>query len=265
MDAAASGDRFDGKVALVTGSSRNLGAAIAGRLAGHGARVAVHYHRDEGEARRVVEAIAAGGGQAEAFRADATDGAQVRALGRAVLARFGRIDVLVNGVGPYADAPFAELDEADWDRVMDANVKAAYLLAQVAAPGMRERGWGRIVNVSAGSAFVRVHSVYGLAKAAVRHLTEALAVELAPEVTVNAIAPGQIEDTPLIDVIAPGYKDALRAATPLRRLVTWDELARLVVLLCSAPFDVMTGQTVVADGGWSIPVGRETPVIGKAV
>lgn len=265
MERLTWGDRFDGKVALVTGSSRNLGAAIAHRLSAQGATLAIHYHRDEEEARRVVEAVAEGGGHAEAFRADATDGAQVRALGQAVLARFGRIDILVNGVGPYADPPFTELTEADWDRVMDANLKAAYLLAQAAAPGMHEHGWGRIVNVSAGSAFIRVHSVYGLAKAGVRHLTEALAVELAPEVTVNAIAPGQIEDTPLIDVIAPGYKDALRAATPLRRLVTWDELSQLVVLLCSAPFDAMTGQTIAMDGGWAIPVGRATPVIGKAV
>lgn len=259
------GDRFEGRVALVTGSSRNLGAAIARRLAGQGATLAIHYHQDEAEARRVVGDITTAGGGAEAFQADAADGAQVRSMGRAVLEHFGRIDILVNAVGPYADTPFATLSDADWNRVMDANVKAAYLMAQVAAPGMRERGWGRIVNVSAGSAFVRVHSVYGLAKAAVRHLTEALAVELAPEITVNAIAPGQIEDTPLIDIIAPGYKDALRESTPLRRLVTWNELSQLVVLVCSSPFDVMTGHTLVIDGGWSIPVGRATPVIGGAV
>lgn len=259
------GDRFDGRVALVTGSSRNLGAAIAQRFAAQGATVAVHYQRDETEARTVVDAIVADGGTAEAFPADLGADGGASALAEAVLARFGRIDILVNAVGPYADTPFAELPEADWDRVVDANLKAPYLLAQAAAPGMRERGWGRIVNVSAGSAFVRVHSVYGLAKDGVRHLTEALAVELAPEITVNAIAPGQIEDTPLIDVIAPGYKDALREGTPLRRLVTWDELSQLAVLLCSTPFDVMTGQTLAMDGGWSLPVGRETPVIGKAV
>ena len=265
MELPTLGDRFDGRVALVTGSSRNLGAAIARRLAGQGATLAVHYHRDAAEAERVVAEIEGAGGRAQAFSADAADGAQVLALGGAVLEQFGRLDILVNTVGPYADTPFATLPEADWDRIVNTNVKAAYLLAQVAAPRMRERGWGRIVNLCAGSAFVRVHSVYGLAKAAVRHLTEALAVELAPEITVNAVAPGQIEDTPLIDVIAPGYKDALRDSTPLRRLVTWDELSQLVVLLCSSPFAVMTGQTVVMDGGWSIPVGRATPVIGKAV
>ena len=265
MDRSTLGDRFDGRVALVTGSSRNLGAAIARRLAGQGAALAIHYHQDEAEARRVAGEIAADGGRAEAFQADATDGAALRAMGQAVLAQFGRVDILVNAVGPYADMPFTTLAEADWDRVMDANLKAAYLMAQAVAPGMRERGWGRIVNVSAGSADIRAHSVYGLAKAAVRHLTEALAVELAPEVTVNAISPGQIEDTPLIDVIAPGFKDALREGTPLRRLVTWDELSQLVVLLCSAPFAVMTGHTLVIDGGWSIPLGRATPIIGKAV
>jgi NAD(P)-dependent dehydrogenase (short-subunit alcohol dehydrogenase family) len=259
------GDRFDGKVALVTGSSRNLGAAIARRLATQGATVAIHYQQDTEEARKLVDQIVHAGGRAEAFQAELSGGASARALGEAVLTGLDRIDILVNAVGPYADTPFATLGDADWDRIVNANVKAPYLLAQAAAPGMRERGWGRIINISAGSAFIRVHSVYGLAKDAVRHLTESLAVELAPEITVNAIAPGQIEDTPLIDVIAPGYKDALRASTPLQRLVTWDELSQLVILLCSAPFAVMTGQTLVMDGGWSLPVGRGTPVIGKAV
>ncbi|MCC6313950.1 MAG: SDR family oxidoreductase [Thermomicrobiales bacterium] len=259
------GDRFDDRVALITGSSRNLGAAIARRFAAQGAIVAIHYQQDEIEARAVVETIVQTRGQAAAFQADLSDGADARNLGETVLERFGRIDILINAVGPYADTPFASLAEPDWDRVMDANVKAPYLLTQIVAPGMRERGWGRIVNISAGSAYIRAHSVYGLAKDAVRHLTESLAVELAPQITVNAIAPGQIEDTPAIDIIAPGYKDALREGTPLRRLVTWDELSQLAVLLCSEPFAMMTGQTLVMDGGWSLPVGRATPVIGKAV
>jgi NAD(P)-dependent dehydrogenase (short-subunit alcohol dehydrogenase family) len=265
MEMAPGGDRFDGKVALVTGSSRNLGAAIAGRLGAHGATVAVHYQQDAAAAERVVIAIAAQGGAAARFQADLAASGSSAPLAQAVLAQLGRLDILVHAAGPYADIPFAALDESTWDRTMNVNLRAAYQLASVAAPSMREQGWGRIVAISAGSAFIRSHSVYGLAKDALRHLVASLAVELAPEITVNAIAPGQIVDTPLVDEIAPGFKQAQLEATPLRRLVTWSELSTLVVLLCSRPFDMMTGQTLVIDGGWSLPLGQGTPVIGQAL
>jgi NAD(P)-dependent dehydrogenase (short-subunit alcohol dehydrogenase family) len=265
MDMAPGGDRFDGKVALVTGSSRNLGAAIAGRLGAHGATVAVHYQQDAAAAEEVVQEIASRGGRAASFQADLATSGAATALIQAVLDRFGRLDVLVHAAGPYADIPFATLDEPTWDRTMNVNLRAAYLLAAAAAPSMREHGWGRIVAISAGSAFIRSHSVYGLAKDALRHLISSLAVELAPQITVNAIAPGQIVDTPLVEEIAPGFKQAQLAATPLQRLVTWNELSALVVLLCSHPFDMMTGQTLVIDGGWSLPLGQGTPVIGKAL
>lgn len=265
MEMAPGGDRFDGKVALVTGSSRNLGAAIARRFGAHGATVAVHYQQDAAEAERVAQEIAAAGSRASTFRADLEDSGAATSLIAAVLREFGRLDILVHAAGPYADIPFAALDEATWDRVMNVNLRAAYQLAAATAPSMREWGWGRVVAISAGSAFIRSHSVYGLAKDSLRHLVSSLAVELAPAVTVNAIAPGQIVDTPLVDEIAPGFKQAQLEATPLRRLVTWDELSALTVLLCSRPFDMMTGQTLVIDGGWSLPLGQGTPVIGQAL
>lgn len=259
------GDRFEGKVALVTGSSRNLGAAIAGRFGAHGATVAVHYQHDADAARRVADELIAAGGAADCFGADLADSGAAERLVQAVQGRFGRVDILVHAAGPYADLPFASLDEATWDRVMNVNLRAAYGLTKAAAPGMRERGWGRIVAISAGSAFIRTHAVYGLAKDAVRHLVASLAIELAPEITVNAIAPGQIVDTPGVEEIAPGYMQAQLDATPLQRLVTWDELSTLAVLLCSRPFAMMTGQTLVVDGGWTLPRGRNTPVIGQAL
>jgi len=256
---------FHGKVAVVTGSSRHLGATIARTLGACGAQVAVHYARQAEEANRVVGEIRDAGGVAEAFQADATDADALRRMAAAVLERFGRVDILVNNVGPYADLPFASMPEEVWDRVMDSCVKAAYLLTQSFAPGMRDRGWGRIVNISAGSAFIRTHSVYGLAKAAIIHLTESLAVELAPQIRVNAIAPGQIQDSEEIDRIDPTYKTRLAEATPLRRLVTRAEIAQAVCLLSSDLFPSLTGHTLVLDGGWSIPVGRDTPVLGMNV
>lgn len=256
---------FTGKVALVTGSSRNLGAAIAQTLARYGAQVAIHYVRGEEAAASTVQAIRDAGGDAHAFQADASVGTDVQRLAAEVLDHFGRVDILVNNVGPYADMPFAEMPEATWDRVMNSNIKAAYLLSGAVAPGMRERGWGRIVNLSAGSAFIRSHSVYGLAKAAMIHLTESLSVELAPEIQVNAISPGQIAESEEVDLIDPTYKQRLADATPLKRLVTRDEVARAVCLLSSDLFPTLTGHTLILDGGWSLPVGRDTPILAQDV
>ncbi len=133
----------------------------------------------------------------------------------------GDIDILVNNAGPFAMDPFLELSEQEWDRIWESNVRAAHLCAQALAPGMRRRGRGRIVNVSAGSAYIRNHSIYTLAKAALLTLTEALALELGPEISVNAVAPGQIAES--ADDIAefdPSFVEKAIDRTPLRRLVT---------------------------------------------
>lgn len=252
---------FNGKVALVTGSSRNLGVAIAQALGERGAEVAVHYATHEGGAREAAEVIRRTGGQAELFQADISQAEDVHRLSSEVLERFGRVDILVNNVGPYADFPFTELPVEAWDRVMNSGLRAPYLLAQAFAPGMKERGGGSIVNISAGSAFIRVHSVYGLAKAALIHLTEALALDLAPEIRVNAVAPGQIQESDELNQIDPNYLARMTETTPLKRLVTRREVAEAVCLLCSDLLPSLTGQTIVLDGGWTIPAGRETPVL----
>ena len=241
-----------GKVALVTGSSSGAGAAIAQALAAEGVRVGVHYRRGREDADAVVRAIEGAGGRARAFQADVARSDDVRRLIDEVGAALGPIAVLVNNAGPFADTPFTALAEADWDYVMDANLKAAWLAAQRAAPAMRAAGWGRIVNLGATSALVRSHSVYGLAKAALLHLTESLAVELAPAITVNAVVPSQIASARTDRM--PAYKAAAIAATPLGRLVTEPEIARMVVLLCSPAFDFVTGRAIVLDGGRTLPV-----------
>ena len=132
----------------------------------------------------------------------------------------------MNNAGPFNDAAFCDLREADWDYVMNANLKAVYLTAQLVAPDMQAAGWGRIVNIGATSGLVRSHGVYGLAKAALLHLTQSLALELAPAVTVNAIVPSQIASARTDGM--PAYKAAAVAGTPLGRLVTQEEIARMV-------------------------------------
>jgi NAD(P)-dependent dehydrogenase (short-subunit alcohol dehydrogenase family) len=244
---------LQGKVALVTASSRTTGAVIAASLARAGAATAIHYHKSQHEAEALAQGLHEEGLEASTFGADGRQPQELRRLAGEVSQRYGGVDILVNNLGPYADTPFLKLPEAQWDWILDTTLKAPYVLVQELAPGMIERGWGRVFNISAASAFIRSHSIHGLAKAALIYLTEALAVELAPHVTVNAIAPGQIEDSELIDKIDPNYKRILRQESPLKRLVTRQEVADAIVLLCGDPFASLTGQTLRLDSGWTIP------------
>jgi NAD(P)-dependent dehydrogenase (short-subunit alcohol dehydrogenase family) len=242
---------FGGKVALVTGSSSGAGAAIALELARRGAAVAVHCRTNIGEAQSIAGRIAGTGGKAQAFRADlAQDGASEK-LAADVESALGPVQLLINNAGPYADAPFRTLKPEVWDAIMAANLKAPWLLAQKLAPAMERLGWGRIVNLGATSGFVRTHSVYGLAKAALLTLTESLALELAPSITVNAVVPSQIASA-RTDTM-PVYKEAAIAGTPLGRLVTEEEIGRMVALVCSPEFDFVTGRAIVMDGGRTLP------------
>lgn len=245
---------LDEHVALVTGAARNLPAVVARQFAEAGAAVAIVDVAFEDEANRLAEEIGQQGGRAEVFMADVSQRDQVESLTNQVVERLGPIDILINGAGPFAMAPFKDLPEGDWDRVTDANLKAIYLLTRQVAPMMIEKGWGRIINVSAGSADIRNHSVYGLAKSAVRFLTEVLALELGPAITVNAIAPGQIaESAPDISEFDPTFIERAIKWTPTGRLVARPEIARIMLLFCSPAFDSVTGQTLVMDGGWGIP------------
>ena len=240
------------KVALVTGASSGAGVDIARELARLGARVAVHYRSSRAGADEVVEAIRAAGGEAATFQADMAVSGDVRRLVAAVEDRLGPVSVLVNNAGPFADTAFRTLTERDWDYVMNTNLKSVFLTSQLVLAGMETLGWGRIVNLGATSAFVRSHSVYGLAKAALLHMTESMAVDFAPHVTVNAVVPSQIASARTDKM--PAYKAAAIAATPLKRLVTQPEIARMVALVCSPAFDFVTGRAIILDGGRSIPV-----------
>ena len=239
-----------GKVCLVTGASRGLGAVIARTLAGQGAAVAVHYHQSAAQALALCAELTAAGAAAVPVQADLLDAGAIEPLAAEVAARLGPIDILVNNVGPYVDTPFLDLALADFDLVMAGNVRATFLLSQLVGRDMRARGAGRIINVAATDYRHRSHSVYGLAKGGVVYLTEALALELAPAVVVFALAPDLIADN---EEMAPDFVARAVAATPMRRLVTRAEVAAMVGLLCMPACDMLTGQTVVMDGGRSIP------------
>ncbi len=241
-----------GRRAVVTGASRNLGAESAARLAAAGAAVAVNYRSSQDEAEAVVASLPeVGHGRHWAVAGDVADPDDAdRVVAESAKALGGPIDILVNNAGPYSATPFLDLDEEEFDRVWNANAKATYLMTRAAAPGMQQAGWGRIVNLSASSAFVRNRSVYTLANAAIITLTEELAVELAPEIGVNAIAPGQIhESLEALEDVVPDWAVQVVSATPRGRLVTRREIADIAVLLCSPLFDSVTGVTLPVDGG----------------
>jgi NAD(P)-dependent dehydrogenase (short-subunit alcohol dehydrogenase family) len=251
-------DLLRGKVCLITGASRGLGVEIARTAAAQGARVAVNYHRSADAAQALCAALNAGadaGTAADAaalpFQADVSEPGDVERLVDTVWETLGPIDVLVNNAGPYVDTPFLELSVADFDHVLATNLRATFLVTRAAGRRMKARGRGHVVNIAATDVFHRSHSVYGLAKAGVVYLTEAMARELAPEVRVNAVAPDLIAENEDMD---PGLAERAAAATPQGRLVGRMEIAEAVCLLCAAPaFDMMTGRTIVLDGGRSLP------------
>lgn len=243
-----------GKTALVTGASRNLGAVIARTLAAQGAALAINYLNTNPQTTGQLDELRAFGQPVYAIRGDMAAPDDMRRVAQQALeALGGRVDILVNNAGPFNGDRFAALAESEWDRIMNSNLKAVYLATQNLAPAMRAAGWGRIVNISAGSAYVRSDGVYGLAKAALNILTESLALELGPEITVNAVAPGQIiESAPDISEIDPTYVERAIKRSPTGRLVTRAEVAGLVAWLCTPAADALTGLTIPFDGGWRI-------------
>jgi 3-oxoacyl-[acyl-carrier protein] reductase len=244
--------RLEGRVAIVTGGGRGLGAAYARRLADEGAAVVV-ADLDLGAAGEVAARLERG----RAVRADVSSAGDVRTMASATLDAFGRIDVLVNNAGGalVAAAPFDEMPEADWDLVVDVNLKGQWLCTRSVFPAMRSQGWGKVINVSSNGAH-RGHppglAPYAAAKAGVIGLTRALARELGPyNITVNAITPGLVK-VPGMEARVPDLKQRLAATMALQQLkrpATAEDLAGAVAFLASSDSDFMTGQVINVDGG----------------
>ena len=255
MTSEASAISLQGKGVLISGGSRHLGEAVARQMAALGGHIAINHWQDGEKAEALVRDLTARGTRAVALEADVSRSDQVQVAGQPARCRPSAPSTCwFTAPGPFAMSPFAQMDEKEWDTILDVNLKAAYLLTQAVAPVMKQRGWGRIILMSAGSAFIRTHSIYSLAKAAVITLTESLAVELGPEITVNAIAPGQIkESAAIMDTFEPGFSDKATGAAPLKRLVTRAEVAELMGLICTSPaMQSITGHTFVIDGGWRL-------------
>lgn len=233
-----------GKIALVTGASRGIGQAIALGLAGCGADVAVNYKTQEREARKTLQQVTSRGRRAIVIQADVSCSSDVTNMIATVESDLGPVDILVNNAGISRQQNIEETTEADWDEILTTNLKSAFLVTQAVLPGMRQRRWGRIINISSGAAktggVVGLH--YTAAKAGIEGLTRAYASRLVKEgITVNAVAPSLIDTDMIPD------KESRRRLIPLGRLGRTDEVAEAVVFLAGNEY--VTGQTIALNGG----------------
>ena len=240
---------LQGQVALVTGASRGIGAAIAAELAGAGATVVVNYASSPDAAEAVVAAIQAAGGQAWCHRANVADEEQVEAMVKAVLAKEGRLDVLVNNAGITRDGLLMRMKTADWQSVLDLNLTGVFLCTRAVSRTMLKARAGRIINITSvvGLMGNPGQANYSAAKAGLIGLTRSSAAEFASRgVTVNAVAPGFIES----DMTAELDKEPILAAIPLGRMGQPAEVAGAVRFLAADPAAAyMTGQVLQVDGG----------------
>jgi pteridine reductase len=238
------------KVALITGAARRVGAAIARKLHAAGAQVVIHYHRSAGEAQALAaELNAARPASATPLGGNLLDLKVLESLVDATIARHGHLDVLVNNASTFQATPVGTITPAQWDDLMGTNLRAPLFLSQAAAPHLKQRS-GLIINIADihGLRPLRHHVVYSPAKAGLIMLTQSLARELAPEVRVNAIAPGPVEfpESGLTDAM----KQAIIDKTLLKRRGSPEDVARAALFFASeAPY--VTGQVLAVDGGRS--------------
>jgi pteridine reductase len=241
-----------GKVALVTGGARRVGAQIVRTLHGAGAAVLVHRHRSRTDADALIaELDARRPGSAHAFALDLLDTARLPTLIEAAEQRFDRLDMLVNNASTFYPTPLGAITEAHWDDLVGSNLKAPLFLSQAAAPLLR-RTQGLILNIVDihGMRPLRQHPVYGVAKAGLIMLTRSLARELGPEVRVNAIAPGPVM-WPEDGSADPARREKIVSRTLLKRSGSADDIARAALFFAAdAPF--VTGQVLPVDGGRSV-------------
>jgi 3-oxoacyl-[acyl-carrier protein] reductase len=244
--------RLDGKVAIVTGSSRGIGRAIAERFASEGANVTVNWVGREREAQSVVDTIKKGGGDAFAVRADVSSSGDVKELVRETVDHFGRVDVLVNNAGVMFTKSVLDTTEEEWDRTIDINLKGAYLCAKEVAPIMLGQESGTIIMMSSNSGLYHPSAMrfteYVTSKAGMNGLTKALALALGPHITVNAICPGWIK-TEMVEDTDPEVEQRILAETALRRWGTTDDVAGAAVFLASKDAAFITGELLIVAGG----------------
>ena len=242
---------FQGRVALITGSSSGIGAATAKELAAGGAKVAVHYRGNSDGAMAVQEAITSAGGSCKIYQADVANVEAAASMVKQVQADLGGLDILVNNAGTTRDTLLMTMKEEEWDVVIDTNLKSVYAVTKAAVRGMIRQRWGRIINVTSvvGISGQAGQSNYAASKAGIIGFTKSLAREVASRaITVNAVAPGFIP-TQLTDVLNEEQRAGILVNTPLGRMGTPEEVAWAVAFLASERSAFITGHVLSVDGG----------------
>ncbi len=242
------GQKLAGRVALVTGAAKRIGRSIALELASRGADVVVNFRGSRAEAEQVVKEIEKVGRRARAIQANVSVRAEVKQLIAETEATFGRLDILVNNAGMFQNVPFEQITDAQWNGILATNLTSQFLCAQTAAPLLRKSGRGRIVNLASLGGLLAWpgHTHYCVSKSGVIMLTRCMARALAPEITVNAVAPGTIT---FEGDAAELEADFIRRA-PLKRTGKGSDIAEAVAFLVESDF--ITGQVLVVDGGRSL-------------
>jgi len=244
---------LDDKVAIVTGAGRGLGREYAQSFAREGAAVVI-ADVDNDSAQAAAADIREGGGRCIAVTVDVTDAASVGEMVAATVAEFGGVHVLVNNAGIWGDLERAKLTEIDpgyWDFVMAVNLKGPLLCSAAAVPAMREQGWGRIVNIASIGAW-RPSGVYGVSKLGLIQLTYAMATEVGGDgITVNAIAPGTIDNEATQRQVPPAVIERLVSQNAVKRAGTAADMYGMIRYLCSDDAAWVTGQTFAIDGGFT--------------
>jgi NAD(P)-dependent dehydrogenase (short-subunit alcohol dehydrogenase family) len=249
---------LEGKTALVTGASKGVGKGIALEFARQGCRVAVNYNSDARGAEATVGEIASSGGQAFAVKANVADSKELNAMFDQVMAQFPKLDILVNNAGVQTWCSLLDLTEAEWDRVLDTNLKGCFLGTQRAARHMKDSGGGSIINIGSGCnkvAFPKLVN-YTASKGGIEQLTKVSAVELGPfAIRVNCVAPGAIEiERTKTEEAGEAYGDTWGKLTPLKRVGLPVDVAQSCVFFAGDLSAFVTGQTLWVDGGlFSMP------------
>ena len=242
---------LQGRIAVVTGSSRGIGAAIARELAAQGAAVVLNHRDSATQAEDVIAEIVTTGGRAVAIQADVSSYAEAQRLVKETVDRFGRIDILVNNAGTTRDMLIMMMPEADWDLVIQTNLKSAFNCSKAAVRPMMKQRFGRIINITSvsGLAGQAGQTNYSASKAGMIGFTKALAKEVGPRgITVNAIAPGFVP-TVLTDVLNEEQKRTIISMTPMGRFAKPEEIAYATAFLADERAGFITGQVLSVDGG----------------